>query len=401
MKPLFEILFWLIIFLIFYTYAGYWLFLWGISRFKKWKPGKRIPVVNQFRLVSSTSHPITLRRFNWPRVSLFIPAFNEEKIIRQKIENSLELDYPLNKLEIVVASDGSYDLTNEMIDSYSDSEIHFYNYATREGKTSVINKTIPKTTGEIVVMSDASAILGRNALKELVMNFSDSRVGAASGVYEFEKWDTSVRGKGEWFYWKYETSIKKMENRLYSVIGAHGALLAFRKELFEPLPPGAINDDFIIPMRILEGGKRVVYDPDAVAVEETYSDSFADFNRRSRIFVGNLQQILILKPLLNPFRGWPAIEFLSHKVLRTVSPLFVIGIFFVNLFLTTGVYRLTLAVQLTMYGVSFLGFLYQKLGKGSRILSVPFYFFFGVFSALFGYFKYIFKLQSVTWAREE
>jgi len=401
MQIVFEGLFWLIVFLTLYTYFGYPLFLTLLSRFKQWKPEKKTPLFQSNQSFSQMSQSIHLRRLNWPRISLFIPAFNEEKVIRQKIENSLELDYPVDKFEIVIASDGSLDLTNEMIESYSDSEIYFYDYATREGKTSVINKTIPKLTGEIVVMSDASAMLEKSALKELVMNFSDPRVGAASGVYGFEKWDASIRGKGEWIYWKYETSIKKMESRVFSVIGAHGALLAFRKELFEPLPPEAINDDFIIPMRVLEKGKRVVYDPKAVAIEETYSDSFGDFNRRSRIFVGNLQQILILKKLLNPLKGWPSFEFWSHKVLRTLSPLFVVARFFVNLPLTSGFYRLTLLAQGTLYGMSFLGVVLQKFGKGSRVLCLPFYFFFGVISALFGYLKYIFKLQSVTWVREE
>ncbi|NOY78573.1 MAG: glycosyltransferase family 2 protein, partial [Calditrichaeota bacterium] len=359
MRIVFEGVFWLIIFLTFYTYLGYPLILMLISRVKKWNPEKHTPLSRDSQPLSEKSRGIHLRQLNWPRVSLFIPAFNEEKIIRQKIENSLELDYPADRLEIVVASDGSFDLTNEMIQSYSDSEIYFYKYTTREGKTSLINKTIPKLTGEIVVMSDASAMLDKSALKELVKNFTDPRVGAASGVYKFEKWDASVRGKGEWLYWKYETHIKKMESRIYSVIGAHGALLAFRKELFEPLPPEAINDDFIIPMRVLEKGKRVVYDPKAVASEETYSDSFGDFNRRSRIFVGNLQQILILKKLLNPFRGWPSFEFWSHKVLRTLSPLFIVALFFVNLPLTGGFYRLTLLAQVSLYGLSFVGVIFQ------------------------------------------
>jgi len=401
MRVVFEGLFWLIIFLTLYTYFGYPLVLMLISRVKRWNPEKKTPLSRSSQLLSEKTRGIHMRYLNWPRISLFIPAFNEEKVIRQKIENSLELDYPADRLEIVVASDGSCDLTNEMIQSYSDSEIYFYNYATREGKTSVINKTIPKLTGEIVVMSDASAMLEHSALKELVKNFSDPRVGAASGVYKFEKWDTSVRGKGEWLYWRYETSIKKMESQIYSVIGAHGALLAFRKELFEPLAPEAINDDFIIPMRVLEKGKRVVYDPKAIANEETYSDSFGDFNRRSRIFVGNLQQIFILKKLLNPLKGWPSFEFWSHKVLRTLSPLFIVALFFVNLPLTSGFYRLTLLAQLSLYGLSFVGVVFQKFGKGSRVLCLPFYFFFGVVSALFGYLKYIFKLQAVTWAREE
>ncbi len=395
----FKILFWGFLAGLLYTYFGYPALVWLVSKFWHWTPGKKLPLKKNAKTPATGGH-VHFRHLNWPRVSLFIPAFNEEKVIRLKIENSLELDYPQGKLEIVVASDGSFDLTNEMIEAYSAREIKFYNYTQREGKTALINKTIPKLTGEIILMSDASAILEKNAVKELVMNFSDPRVGAVSGVYEFENWDRSVRGKGEWLYWKYETNLKRLESRIFSVIGAHGALLAFRRELFEPLPPEAINDDFIIPMRILEKGKRVVYEIRALAYEEFYGDSFADFNRRSRIFVGNLQQIWILKSLLNPLRGWPAISFISHKVLRTLSPLFVVGIFFVNWPLTTGFYRLTLMAQVGLYGLSFVGFLFQKAGKGSRLLSMPFYFAFGVVSALLGYFKYLLKLQTATWFHE-
>ncbi len=399
MEVFFKILFWLLLLALIYTYFGYPALVWIVAKFVRWTPQKRLPVRNKEESPAGSRH-IHFRHLDWPRVSLFIPAFNEEKVIRLKIENSLELDYPPDRLEIVVASDGSFDLTNEMIAAYSAREIRFFNYTDREGKTALINKTIPRLSGDIILMSDASAILDQNAVKELVMNFSDPRVGAVSGVYEFEKWDRSVRGKGEWLYWKYETGLKKLESRIYSVIGAHGALLAFRRELFEPLPPEAINDDFIIPMRILEKGKRVVYETNALAREESFADSFADFNRRSRIFVGNLQQILILKRLLNPLRGWPALSFISHKVLRTFSPLFVVSIFFVNLPLTTGLYRLTLAGQVGLYGLSFVGFLFQKMGRGSRLLSMPFYFAFGVISALLGYLKYLLKLQSVTWTRE-
>ncbi len=399
MTVVLKIVFWALFAGLLYTYFGYPVFVWLVAHFWHWEPKKRLPVRRSSKTDGKPGR-VHFRYLNWPRVSLFIPAFNEEKVIRLKIENSLELDYPPDKLEIVVASDGSFDLTNEMIAAYSTREIQFYNYADREGKTALINKTVPRLSGEIILMSDASAILEKNAVKELVMNFSDPRVGAVSGVYEFEKWDRSVRGKGEWLYWKYETTLKKLESRVFSVIGAHGALLAFRRELFEPLPPEAINDDFIIPMRILEKGKRVVYETKALAYEESFGDSFADFNRRSRIFVGNLQQILILKSLLNPLRGWPAVFFISHKVLRTLSPLFVVGIFFVNLPLTTGLYGWTLAAQAGLYGLSFVGFLFQKMGKGSRLLSMPFYFVFGVISALLGYLKYVLKLQSVTWSRE-
>jgi poly-beta-1,6-N-acetyl-D-glucosamine synthase len=373
--------------LLVYTYIGYPFFLYLLKLFQKRK------VRNQI------SHVTSEDQIEWPFISILIPAFNEECVIRQKIENCFTLDYPKEKVEIVVASDGSTDETNEMVSAYTENEVQFLQFDDREGKTNVINKVVPTLKGELIVLTDASAMLESDSLKKILVNFFDNQIGAVSGIYCFEQQESSLRERGEYLYWRYETNLKQLESQTGSVIGAHGALLAFRKNLFDPLPKNAINDDFIIPMRIIEKGFRVAYCTDAVAFEEQYSDSFADYRRRSRIFVGNIQQIFILKKLLHPKSGLNMIKLVSHKVLRTLSPLFVLGFFITNFFLNFGIYKLTYWGQIGFLSLAIFGALLQKVLGRSGFFSVIYYLIFGHFSALSGYLKYFLNQQTVTWQR--
>ncbi len=380
-------LFWFLMLLLIYTYCGYPLLL----RFWIWLAQKLGQDHNRRAFGSAN--------FSLPTVSILVPAFNEQDLIRQKIENCLALDYPVEKLEIIIASDGSTDETNAMATAYGDNEIRFLDFDRRAGKTNVINKVVPTATGEIIILSDASAMLELDSVHKIVTYFADQKTGAVSGIYRYQNQVDSLRGRGEFLYWQYETHLKILEDRTGSVIGAHGALLAFRKQLFDPLPANAINDDFIIPMRILAKGYRVAYATDAVAVEENYGDSFSDYHRRSRIFVGNLQQIFILKKLLNPLMGSAMVKFCSHKVLRTFSPIFVLVLLILNLFLNQGIYKILLFAQLSFYSLSLLAVILQGFVRGSRLFSMPFYFLFSHLSALVGYVKYILRQQSVTWNR--
>ena len=386
MELVLKILFWICSGLVFYIAVGYPLTLVLLVRSRR------------FRGTRELLHPLEAGE-EWPMVSMLVPAFNEEPVIRQKIENCMMLDYPSDRLEIVVASDGSTDLTNEMVRAYGENEVRFRHFENRRGKTHVINAVVPELRGEIVVISDASAILELDALKQIVRRLQPLGVGAASGIYRFQNVDSSLRGKGEYFYWKYETFLKMLEDATGSVIGAHGALLAFKKHLFEPLPPETINDDFLIPMRILEKGYRVAYVTEAQAVEETYGDSFADYHRRSRIFVGNLQQMLFLKGMLNPFKGLDAWKYVSHKVLRTFSPLMVAGIFLTSLFLHHGIYGFFFWAEMGGLAALFVAALLQEILGVSRWLSVPFYLGFGFLAGVAGYFRFLMRRQRVTWTR--
>ncbi|MDP8242421.1 MAG: glycosyltransferase family 2 protein [Candidatus Celaenobacter antarcticus] len=335
-----------------------------------------------------------------PAISIFIPAYNEEPVIEKKIRNTLDLDYPKDKIEIIVASDGSDDKTVEIANLYSD-KIQLMAYDVREGKTGLINKTIPKLKGEIIIFSDASAMLAVNALKELISPFKDPKIGSVSGLYILRDATSTSRAEGEGFYWHYETFLKTNESTFYSILGAHGALYALRKSLFRALPPKAINDDYILPMYGVQQKRRAVYEPNAVAVEEGTTSVLGEMKRRIRISVGNFQQLFLLRKLLNPFRGRIAFEFLSHKFLRSFSFLLMIILFISNIFIPTTGFRIFFLLQIFFYLLGLSGVIFFKNKRMPVLITVPFYLVIINYAAFIGLFKYIFNTQKVTWEKPQ
>ena len=229
-------LFWVSFWVLCYVYAGYPLLVWALARVFGRDPMKR---------------DIT------PSVSLLIPAYNEQAHIEAKLRNSLHLDYPKDRLEIVVASDGSTDRTNAIATRFRPQGVTLLAMRDNIGKSAMLSRTVPFLRGEIVVFSDASSELEPNALRRLVRSFADRQVGCVSGLYRL-KGSSDLRGQGEGLYWQYETFIKHEESRLHSILGAHGAFYAIRKALFERFGEGTINDDYLIPMRIVAQGYRAV-----------------------------------------------------------------------------------------------------------------------------------------------
>jgi len=335
-----------------------------------------------------------------PAISIFIPAYNEEPVIEKKIRNTLDLDYPKDKIEIIVASDGSDDKTVEIANLYSD-KIQLMAYDVREGKTGLINKTIPKLKGEIIIFSDASAMLAVNALKELISPFKDPKIGSVSGLYILRDATSTSRAEGEGFYWHYETFLKTNESTFYSILGAHGALYALRKSLFRALPPKAINDDYILPMYGVQQKRRAVYEPNAIAVEEGTTSVLGEMKRRIRISVGNFQQLFLLRKLLNPFRGRIAFEFLSHKFLRSFSFLLMIILFISNIFIPTTGFRIFFLLQIFFYLLGLSGVIFFKNKRMPVLITVPFYLVIINYAAFIGLFKYIFNTQKVTWEKPQ
>jgi len=335
-----------------------------------------------------------------PAISIFIPAYNEETVIEKKIRNTLDLDYPKDKIEIIVASDGSDDKTVEIANLYSD-KIQLMAYDVREGKTGLINKTIPKLKGEIIIFSDASAMLEVNSLKELISPFKDPKIGSVSGLYILRDATSTSRAEGEGFYWHYETFLKTNESTFYSILGAHGALYALRKSLFRALPPKAINDDYILPMYGVQQKRRAVYEPNAIAVEEGTTSVLGEMKRRIRISVGNFQQLFLLRKLLNPFRGRIAFEFLSHKFLRSFSFLFMIILFISNIFIPTTGFRIFFLLQIFFYLLGLSGVIFFKNKRMPVLITVPFYLVIINYAAFIGLFKYIFNTQKVTWEKPQ
>ena len=244
-------------------------------------------------------------------------------------------------------------------------------------------------------------MLNVNALKELVAPFKDPKIGSVSGLYILRDATSTSRAEGEGFYWHYETFLKTNESRFYSILGAHGALYALRKSLFRTLPPKAINDDYILPMYGVQQKKRAVYEPGAIAVEEGTTSVRGEMNRRTRISVGNFQQFVLLRNLLNPFRGRIAFEFLSHKFLRSFSFLFMIGLLISNIFIPTMGFRIFFLLQILFYMLGLSGVIFFKNKKMPILITVPFYLVIINYAALIGLFKYIFSTQKVTWERPQ
>ncbi len=381
------IAFWISCIVLFYVYFGYPILILFLS--------KLIP-----RPFVKFSEDELKDASMLPAISIFIPAYNEEHVIEKKIRNTLELDYPKDKIEIVVASDGSDDKTVEIAKLYSD-KIRLIAYDMREGKTSLINKTIPKLKGEIIIFSDASAMLAVNALKNLISPFKDATIGSVSGLYILRDASSTSRAEGEGFYWHYETFLKTNESTFYSILGAHGALYALRKSLFRTLPARAINDDYILPMYGVQQKKRAVYEPGAIATEETTTSVEGEMKRRIRISVGNFQQLILLRKLLNPFRGRIAFEFLSHKFLRSFSFLFMIILFISNIFIPIPGFRIFLPLQILFYAVGLSGVIFFKNKKMPVLFMIPFYLIIINYAALIGLFKYLSRTQKVTWERPQ
>lgn len=306
-----------------------------------------------------------------PFISLLIPAYSEERVIARKIRNSLALDYPAGKLEIVVACDGSPDRTPAIAKSLADGErVRVLDFPVNRGKLATLNAGVPSLRGEIVVFSDAAALLYPDALRNLTANFADPEVGAAGGKYTVIRTGEVATGKSEDLYWKYETFLKKLESELSSVLGAHGQIHAIRKDLYPFPPPAIINDDYVIPTSVLSRGYRAVYDPTAIAYEE--AQEMTGFGRRVRIMAGNLQQLRYISSVIAPFRPLPLFFFLSHKAIRLAVPFCMIGALVANLLLAgLPVYRILLLFQGVFYLLAAAG----AAGRlKPRLLMLPYYF---------------------------
>src|SRR5262249_28875794 len=288
-----------------------------------------------------------VRPRSWPAVSLVVAAHDEAGCIEEKLRNSLALDYPPDRLEVLIGSDGSTDRTDALVQGCTDPRVHLSS-APRAGKTSVLNRCIPAARGDIVVLADANTRIEPGALKALVRHFADPRVGAVCG--RLQLYNPTRAEYEESAYWRYESWLKALEGTQGAVVGANGGLYAMRRELFTPLPPSTIVDDFVIALRLLDQGYRVLYEPEALAAEESGEDCGREFGRRARIAAGNFQSLGLVPGLLSPLRGFPAFAFWSHKVLRWCAPALMLVALAANAaLLDRPFYRFTMAVQVGFY----------------------------------------------------
>jgi poly-beta-1,6-N-acetyl-D-glucosamine synthase len=369
-----QLIFWIAAAMPLYAYIGYPLVLLGFGLIIR-RPVMKAPVT--------------------PMLSLLIPACNEARVIERKIRNSLALEYPTDRLEIVIASDGSTDETEAIARRFevAGGRVRVLAFPNNRGKMSVLNAAVPELRGEIVIFSDASAMLAPDSVRRLVENFADPSVGAVSGLYQVVRPAEVNIGASESLYWKYETFLKTRESQLAATLGGHGQLHAVRKELY-PFPPSeTINDDYVIPVSVLSRGFRAVYEPSAMVYEE--AREMTGFARRIRIMAGNLQQLRNLPQFMRPLQPLPLFFFVSHKVIRLVAPFAMLAAIAANLFLLgSPVYAALFWAQIGFYTLAVLG-LTGRLRP--RALTLPFYFCMVNAAAFFGLYHAMTRRKNLAW----
>jgi cellulose synthase/poly-beta-1,6-N-acetylglucosamine synthase-like glycosyltransferase len=347
-------LFWTLAALVVYVYVGYPLLLVLVGRVR--------------------SRP-RVRREIEPGVTLLISAFNEDEVIAEKLRNSLSLDYPRERLHIVVISDASDDGTDAIVRSFASEGVELLRMEDRGGKTAGLNAAVPRAHGDIIVFSDANAMYARDVLRQLTANFADPTVGAVVGESTYTTPEAESE-RTEGLYWRYETAIKRLESRIGSVVGGDGAIYAIRRYLYVPMRADALSD-FVNPLQIVRAGHRCVYDPLARSYERAAQDFHREFRRKVRIVNRAWRALMSMPSLLNPFRhGFFSFELLSHKLLRWLMPLLLAGVLIANLFLLGKgpVYVLALGAQLALYSLALVGHAMRRRAQMPSIVSVPYYF---------------------------
>ena len=370
------LLFWISATILFYIYLGYPLLLWVWAKF----------------------FPRPVERSNaFPSVSILLSAYNEEKVIARKMENLLALDYPRDKLEILVGSDGSNDSTASILARYEGEKVGVVALNERGGKPRMLNSLAQQARGEILVFTDARQKIDREAIRHLVQNFSDPKVGCVSGELMLEGTNGAV-AKGLGFYWTYEKFIRSKESEVDSVMGATGALYAIRRSLYHPMPEETILDDLYLPMKVVSQGYRTLFEGKAWVYDDASSAPRQEYERKVRTLAGNYQSFVQLSSTLNPFKSRVAFQFISHKLLRVLAPFFLVALFVSNLFLPDcPLYWVFFILQIAFYGLALLGAIVP--GRMRQFFSAPYVFCLLNISALVGLYRYLSRQQQVTWQK--
>ncbi len=383
-----EIIFWIIAFGIVYTYLGYGLVLYLMVRIKRLVRKREIPELCDEEL---------------PDITLLVAAYNEFDYVDEKMQNSLALNYPAQKLHLMWVTDGSDDGTPELIrEQYPQVEV--LHQPERRGKIAAMNRAVKFVKTPIIVFSDANTVIGADSLRRIAALFSRTDVGCVSGekrILNEEKAAASSAGEG--IYWKYESTLKRWDAELYSAVGAAGELFAVRTELFNEVEPDTLLDDFIISLRIAMKGYRIEYDPDAYAAEWASASIAEELKRKIRIAAGGIQSVVRLYPLLNIFKyGVLSFQYISHRVLRWVVTPFLLPlalIFNVLLAPESLLYTIMLVLQGLFYLGGFIGQQLEHRKLKVKIFFIPYYFLFMNYAVFLGFFRYLRNQQSVNWER--
>lgn len=389
---LLKILFWVLLFIVFYTYIGYGILLFAIIKIRRFfKMGTKAVIDENYE----------------PEVTLFIAAYNEKDYVAAKMRNTFELDYPKDKLKIVWVTDGSDDGTPELLNEFSNATVHHLD--ARNGKIGAMNRGINFVNTPIVVFSDANTLLGKESIRRIVRLFGNENVGCVSGekrIFNHESDVASAAGEG--LYWKYESALKKWDAELYSVVGAAGELFAIRTNLYRPVEKDTLLDDFIISLRVAQDGYTIQYDPEAFAIETASANVKEELKRKIRISAGGIQAVVRLRSLLNIFKyGTLSFQYISHRVLRwTLAPLSLLLLIPVATvlayqqgFLNVALYSILFWMQLLFYCAALLGWFLENKAMRIKALFVPYYFFIMNLSVVLGFVRYLRNSQSVNWER--
>ncbi|EPN4986763.1 glycosyltransferase family 2 protein [Vibrio alginolyticus] len=379
-------------FLIVYHHVGYPLLL-------KWLPLKRqaetkAPFVERAYKASKTDNQL-------PSITVIVPAYNEEQWIAEKIRNLASLDYPRDKLRVVIACDGCTDNTAEIAQATiqeaicSDTLFIINDHQINRGKVALLNEEMRHVSSDITALSDTSALISCDSLLLASQHYQNENVGVVNATYQI----MSTDNQGEAAYWQYQSRVKHQESLLGSTIGSHGAFYTFRTHLFEPLEVSTINDDFILPMRIVLRGYSAIYEPNMLALELEQSSDNADFKRRLRISAGNMQQLMQLKKLLLPRYRGTAFAFLSGKVLRLATPYLMIVCFICSLLLAHNpLFQVMLSAQVGIYSIALITYLMPALNtiKPFKLIS---YIVIGHLANFIGGMKYLLGMENGRWKR--
>ena len=372
-----KILFWICLILCVYTYVGYGIILYLLVLIKRLIKG----APQQQELPSEQE---------LPDVTFMVCAYNEQEIVEMKMQNIYELDYPKEKLHIVWVTDGSSDDTNERLKAYPDVEIVYS--PERRGKTAALNHGISQVKSEITVMTDANTLVNREAIREIVRCMQDPKVACVAGEKRvMSRHEGEIAAEGEGLYWKYESTLKRLDSELYSAMGAAGELNAIRTSLYHPMPETALLDDFVMSMKLVEQGYRIAYTSKAYAMEYGSANLEEESKRKRRIAAGGLQSSWWLRSMMNPFKNpMVAFQFVSHRVLRwSITPIALIALIPLNVALVMmkagTVYTIVWILQILFYLAAFGGFQMEQHGRKNKLLYVPYYFLFmniNVFSGM-------------------
>lgn len=360
-----EIVFWVSAFIVFYTYIGYGIVLYILVKIKE-----------RIRKPSQLILPDQL-----PEVTLLIAAYNEQDIVDEKMANTLELDYPTNLLHIVWVTDGSNDRTNELLARYTQVRVLFE--PARRGKSAAVNRAMGYINTPIIIFTDANTMVSQEAIKEIVTQFTDPKVGCVAGEKRVRQLSQQDAAAAEGAYWRYESLLKSLDYRLYSAVGAAGELFAIRRALYVALPHDTLLDDFVMSMKIAQQGYKIAYCKNAYAIEDPSADMEQEAKRKVRIAAGGLQSIVRLSALLNIFRyGTLSFQYISHRVLRwSITPILWFALLPLNIALVVvqglcSLYGILFLLQVLFYGAALWGYVLNRRKIKSKLLFVPYYFLF-------------------------